>query len=525
MNAPVRRSYGVVAAAAILGTAAWGALLLSLDGAAPLLVHVGAWVAWPILAALAALGFWRWHDRIARPRKDRMTGLPSSGALVERLDIAIAQAKRSQRLVAVLLVDLDRLHAVNESLGRRTGDAVIQLAAARLSHTVRETDAVIRLDGDTFALIAPDTETAESVGGLARRVLESLRQPYGTAGGEVHTTASIGIALFPSDATESEFLVERARRALRTAKAVGRDNYRYHATADDAAAHRRAKLEMDLRAALARDELLMHYQPQVNLVTGEVTGVEALMRWPKPPDGWVSPEEFIRVAEQCSLILPLGSFALRTAAAQARAWTDAGLTGVRVAVNLSVAQFRNQDLVAEVREALADAGMTGDCLEVELTESVLMEDTARITETLERLRDMGVKVAIDDFGTGYSSLSYLQQLPADRLKIDRSLINGVCNGGADAAVVRAVIELARSLEMEVVAEGVETAQVAEFLRRLGCTEAQGYFYARPVPAADLPKALDDARTAQAAVPPPRTSRGPQPVATPAQPHRLAAGDD
>jgi len=423
MNAPVRRSYGVVAAAA------WGALLLSLDGAASLLVHVGAWVAWPILAALAALGFWRWHDRIARPRKDRMTGLPSSGALVERLDIAIAQAKRSQRLVAVLLVDLDRLHAVNESLGRRTGDAVIQLAAARLSHTVRETDAVIRLDGDTFALIAPDTETAESVGGLARRVLESLRQPYGTAGGEVHTTASTGIALFPSDATESEFLVERARRAL------------------------------------------------------------------------------------------------RTAAAQARAWTDAGLTGVRVAVNLSVAQFRNQDLVAEVREALADAGMTGDCLEVELTESVLMEDTARITETLERLRDMGVKVAIDDFGIGYSSLSYLQQLPADRLKIDRSLINGVCNGGADAAVVRAVIELARSLEMEVVAEGVETAQVAEFLRRLGCTEAQGYFYARPVPAAGLPKALDDARTAQAAVPPPRASRGPQPVATPAQPHRLAAGDD
>jgi diguanylate cyclase (GGDEF)-like protein/PAS domain S-box-containing protein len=415
---------------------------------------------------------------------DPITDLPNRELLHQRLDDALAGLRRRDGMVGVFLLDLDRFKSINDTFGHAAGDRLIRLCSRRLEACVRETDTVARIGGDEFALIQVGVEKADQAQALCRRLLAALVEPFDLDGHEVIVTASIGVALAQGDAEEPGRLLQHADIALYRAKDEGRNTFRFYEAEMDRRLQNRRALEHDLRAALARGQLEVHYQLQVDLRSQEPVGVEALARWHHPERGWVPPQEFISVAEETGLILPLGERVLRTACAHVADWPQ-----LRLSVNLSPVQFRHGDLVGLVRSALEESHLDPKRLELEITEGVLLSNTVSALTTLASLRKLGVRIAMDDFGTGYSSLGYLQQFTFDTIKIDRSFVGAIERRSEAEAIVRAVVGLGHSLGIRTCAEGVETAGQFAFLEGEGCDEVQGYYFSRPVPPADLAQLL------------------------------------
>jgi diguanylate cyclase (GGDEF)-like protein len=413
---------------------------------------------------------------------DTLTGLPNRRLFQDRLSVAVAQAHRSSQRLAVLFLDLDRFKPVNDALGHAAGDRLIQDVAERLRTCLREGDTVARLGGDEFTLLLPGVSQVVDAARVAEKVLEALRMPFHIESRQLFVTASIGISLYPEDGREADVLMRNADAAMYRAKEQGRDNYQLHAPALNATALERLALEGSLRHALAQDELVLHYQPVLDLVTGRVPAVEALLRWRHPELGLLGPPEFIPLAEVTGLIVPFGPWVLRTACAQAREWQEAGHPDLAVSVNLSARQFQHPDLTAQVQRALEETRLAPDCLELEITESSAIHSPETAAHTLRELKALGVRIALDDFGTGYSSLAYLKRFAIDTLKIDRSLTAEITRDPSDAAVASALIALAHTLKLRVVAEGVETEDQLSFLAARRCDRAQGFLLGAPVPA-------------------------------------------
>ena len=412
---------------------------------------------------------------------DALTSLPNRSLLLDRLSQALVFAGRSAGQVAVMLIDLDRFKNINDSLGHDAGDKIIMEIGRRLSSSVRTGDTIARLGGDEFVVIRPDVVRADAVAVLAQQILEALARPMTIQGHEFYPTGSIGISMFPKDGHDSQTLLKNADTAMYRAKDAGRNNFQFYAHEMNARALDRIKMESGLRHALERAEFALHYQPQMDIVTGRIIGLEALLRWVPPGQDPVFPSDFIPIAEETGLIVPVGEWVLRTACAQRKAWHDAGqFLSARMAVNLSARQFKQQDIVKMVSTVLEQTACAPEWLELEITESVIMEDPEAAAQTLRRLSDMGVRLSIDDFGTGYSSLSYLKRFPIDSLKIDRSFVRDITTDVDDAAIVKAVIALARSLKLTVIAEGVETVEQLGFLREQQCHQVQGYYLSRPL---------------------------------------------
>ncbi len=417
-------------------------------------------------------------------RHDALTGLANRLQLRERVDQALAQCALGAR-VALFNLDLDGFRAVNEALGQPAGDQVLRQVAERLLACARDGDTVARLGGDEFAVVQVGIERGEAASALARRLLAALAKPFLVDGQTVELGASIGVALAPTDGSSHDQLSHHAQLALEQCRRERRGAFCFFTPEMDAAVQRRRALESDLRQALERGEFQSVYQPIIELGSGRVSGLEALLRWRHPSRGAVSPVEFIPVAEEIGLIVPIGAWMLRRACADAAAWPD----GVRVAVNVSAIQFRDPNLVATVATALADSGLPASRLEIEITESLLLEDEAATGAMLHRLRGLGVRIAMDDFGTGYSSLGYLRSFPFDKIKIDQSFIRDLDSKPDSRAIVRAIIGLGRSLGMRTTAEGVETRPVLDILRAEGCAEAQGYLFSKPCVAERVPDVL------------------------------------
>src|SRR5450830_28275 len=416
---------------------------------------------------------------------DALTGLPNRVLLQDRLAQAVAYANRSGHPLWVLLIDLDRFKFVNDSLGHKAGDQLLRTVAARLQASVRESDTVARLSGDEFVAILSEYPEESLSPDVVGRIMRALAPPVDLEGKELFVTCSIGVAVYSGPGGDAGQLIEHADIAMYSAKKLGRNCYQFYQSSMNDAAQERLRIESALRSALERQEFVLHYQPQLDLAGGAIVGVEALLRWQHPELGMVAPQRFIGLAEETGLIVPIGAWVMRTACAQARAWMDAGLGELRVAVNLSARQFAQRDLVQSVAQVLADTGLPPHLLELELTESLFVDDVAQAVTLLHQLKALGVGLAIDDFGTGYSSLSYLRTFPIDVLKIDRSFVGQIAVDGDQAAIVISIIALAHNLQLKVIAEGVETAGQLDFLRAHGCDEVQGYFFSRPVPAADV----------------------------------------
>ena len=435
---------------------------------------------------------------------DALTGLPNRVLLDDRLQQAIVHADRDMRSFALLVCDLDRFKLINDSLGHRAGDELLQEVARRLTTVVRAADTVARFGGDEFVLIGTSIGDAEDAADLATRVMDALQAPVRIAGIDIHTSPSIGIAMYPDDGISMQALLAHADAAMYSAKQQGRGSFQRYAPGMDAGTEDRVQLESELHNALSQNQFELHYQPKVDTRTGEVRSAEALIRWMHPTRGSVSPAEFIPLAEECGLIGAIGGWVIREACRQTRAWQNDGVPTLRVSVNLSASQFRDSGLVDSIRRALDDAGLHARFLEVELTESAVMSDPEKSIAVLEQLSVMGVLVSVDDFGTGYSSMSYLRRFPIDKLKIDRVFINEIVSRPEDASIVRAIVSLAHSLRLKVVAEGVETPAQLDFLKTAGCDEYQGYHFSRPLPAADFERLIrkshaNDALTEEDAV--------------------------
>ncbi|MBF0215285.1 MAG: bifunctional diguanylate cyclase/phosphodiesterase, partial [Magnetococcales bacterium] len=415
-----------------------------------------------------------------RTYHDSLTGLPNRALFQDRLRQALGQAGRTDDKVLVLIFDLDLFKNLNNSLGHTVGDRILKGVAERLRHFVREGDTVSRLEGDTFGFILREIRSSQDVGVVVRKLADALSKPFFVDDQELFVTASMGVTLYPDDGDEADLLIRNADMAVARAKTAGRDTCQYYAPAMGAEAERRLVLEHNLRQGLERDEFSVFYQPKVELHSGRIMGMEALVRWHHPRDGMVSPGEFIPVAEESGLIMPLGSRVLRMACQQTQKWHEDGFPELKVAVNLSIRQFRQADLIEEVSTALEESGLPPRCLELEVTETLMMENLDDIVAILTRLKALGLTVAVDDFGVGHSSLTYLKKLPIDVLKIDQSFVRDLTLDSDDAAIVTAILALGRSLRLKVVAEGVETQDQLDFLRREGCDSFQGYLFSRPL---------------------------------------------
>jgi diguanylate cyclase (GGDEF)-like protein len=423
----------------------------------------------------------RSEERITHmARHDALTDLPNRVLLRERLVHELKRVKRGECL-AVLCLDLDQFKGVNDALGHPIGDELLKLVADRLRGSTREPDTVARLGGDEFAVIMTQMQQPSDAASLAKRIRESVIKPYQIEGHQIVTDISIGISVAPFDAVESDPLLRNADMALYDAKADGRGTYRFFEPEMNTRMKARRELEMDMRKALVGKEFELHYQPLVNLQTNEVNGFEALLRWQHPKRGMISPADFISIAEETGLIIPLGEWVLKAACYEAVSWPE----NIKVAVNLSSAQLNNRNLLAMVTAALAETGMPAHKLQLEITETVLLHNTFATLSMLHELRKLGVQIALDDFGTGYSSLSYLRSFPFDKIKIDRSFIQDLSNGAQPVAIVQAVANLAKCLNMTSTAEGVETQQQLETLQSLGCSEMQGYLFSRARPAEEI----------------------------------------
>ena len=416
---------------------------------------------------------------------DALTGLPNRVLFREHMEHELTRARRGESL-AVLCLDLDHFKHVNDTLGHPIGDCLLQAVADRLRECARETDVVSRLGGDEFAIVAVASEQPRGAIALAERAITALSKPFELEGHHVVIGASVGIAVAPVDGLEADQLMKAADMALYRAKTDGRGVYRFFEPEMDAKMQTRRALELDLRKALVTNEFELYYQPLVNLASNEVCGFEALLRWNHPERGLISPAQFIPLAEEMGIIVPLGEWVLRQACAEAVGWPEE----IKVAVNISPAQFKSRSLALAVTSALAASGLAPQRLELEITESVLLQDSETTLATLHNLRDLGVQISMDDFGTGYSSLSYLRSFPFDKIKIDQSFVRDMSEENDSIAIVRAVTGLGKNLGMATTAEGVETDEQLGHLRQEGCTEVQGYLFSRPLPAGDILHLLD-----------------------------------
>lgn len=424
---------------------------------------------------------------------DSLTGLPNRTLFKDRLTVALNYAERHGSQVAVLFLDLDRFKLVNDTLGHTVGDDLLQGVAERLKACVRQEDSVARVGGDEFTLLLMNLQSVTDAAAVSRKILQAVMRPMTVDGHELYVTTSIGISIYPTDGEDAETLLKNADNALYRAKDAGRNNYQLCSPLLTRKAAERLTLENALRQALERNEFLVHYQPQLDLRTGDVIGVEALVRWDRPGKGIVRPAEFIPVAEETRLILPIGEWVLETACRQARMWHTAG-SPLRIAVNFSARQFQQPNLVALIREALERSSLDPHCLELEITESTAMQNPDLTAGILLDLKKLGISIAIDDFGVGYSSLNYLKRFPIDAIKIDRTFVEDIARGESDAAIVSAVIAMAKALKLRVVAEGVETDEQLEFLKEHGCFEFQGYLLSRPLPAEAVTEMIHDEAT-------------------------------
>jgi len=413
---------------------------------------------------------------------DFLTGLPNRMLLNDRVNQAIAMAPRHHKRVAVLFLDLDGFKHINDSLGHPTGDKLLQSIAKRLVECVRASDTVSRQGGDEFVVLLSEVERSEDTAITARRMLQAVAEAHSIDHHDLHVTTSIGVSVFPDDGLDAETLIKNADTAMYQAKENGRQSYKFFKPAMNVRAVERQAIEESLRRALERQEFAVHYQPKVSLKTGEITGAEALLRWTHPVRGPIPPGQFIPIAEDCGLIRPIGNWILREACRQARAWLDAGLPLASMAVNISAVQFRNENFLQGVFSTLEETGLDPKYLELELTESVLMKHAESTEVILKTLRARGVQLAVDDFGTGYSSLSYLRRFAIDALKIDQSFVRQITTTPSETTIVTAVISMGRSLNLRVVAEGVETTEELAFLQAHQCDQAQGYYFSRPVAA-------------------------------------------
>jgi len=420
---------------------------------------------------------------------DFLTDLPNRMLLNDRLDQAIALAQRHRQKVAVLFLDLDRFKHINDSLGHAIGDMLLQGMGKRLVAAVRGSDTVSRQGGDEFVVVLSELEHAQNAARQAEKIHAALSAAHTIAQHDLHVNVSIGISIFPDDGQDAETLIKCADTAMYHAKENGRNNYQFFKPDMNVRAVERQSLEAHLRRALERREFVLHYQSKTNLETGAISGAEALIRWLHPERGLLPPAQFVPIAEDCGIIVPIGRWVLREACRQARGWQAAGLPPVPVAVNISALEFRHKDFLAGVRAILAETELEPCYLELEVTESVLMQDVESTGVVLKALKSMGVLLAIDDFGTGYSSLNYLRQFPIDALKIDQSFVRDSTTDTDDAAIVTAVIGLGRSLRQRVIAEGVETREQLAFLKSQSCDEGQGYHFGRPVTGAEFALSL------------------------------------
>jgi diguanylate cyclase (GGDEF)-like protein len=420
---------------------------------------------------------------------DSLTDLPNRALLNDRLTEALSLAHRYQRQLAVLYLDVDRFKHINDSLGHMIGDRLLQSIAQRLLGCVRESDTVSRQGGDEFVILLSEVAHARDATVCADKILDALRAPHKIDLHEVHVTASIGIVTYPDDGLDTDALMEHADFAMYHAKENGRDNRQFFKRDMNIRALERQSLENGLRHALQRDEFSLHYQPKLNLQTGAIVGVEALIRWIHPEFGLVSPADFIPIAEESGLIVPIGRWVLAEACHQAQAWQDIGLTPIRIGINISAVELRIGDFVGFMSHLITTTGLDPRFLELELTETFLTQDSTSTSAVLHALRGIGLNLALDDFGTGYSSLNHLKRFPIDTLKIDRSFVHGITTNSDDASIVAAVISMGRHLHMRVVAEGVETPEQLAFLQHHECPFGQGYYFSRPVAAQECTQLL------------------------------------
>jgi diguanylate cyclase (GGDEF)-like protein/PAS domain S-box-containing protein len=452
------------------------------DSAAP--IHdraglvIGAVIVFHDVSAARAMSLQMTHSA----QYDLVTNLPNRLLLNDRITQAITLARRQGRPIAVIFLDLDRFKYINDSLGHVTGDKLLQSVSRRLLTSVRASDTVSRQGGDEFVILLSEITHSEHAATSAKKILLSLNSPHSIGGKELHIDGSIGISVYPEDGEDAETLIKNADTAMYHAKESGRNNFQFFTAEMNVKAVERQSLEGSLRRALDREEFLLHYQPKVNLETGEITGVEALIRWQQPERGLVPPAQFVPIAEDCGLIIQIGRWVLREACRQTRAWQDAGLPVLPLAVNVSAVEFRDKGFVQGVRAILSDTGLEARYLELELTEGVLMEDAESTASVLEQLKMMGVQLVVDDFGTGYSSLSYLQQFPIDILKIDQSFVHRITAYPDDSPIVSAIIDMGKNLKQRVIAEGIETQEQLAFLQAQHCAEGQGYLFSPPVAA-------------------------------------------
>jgi diguanylate cyclase (GGDEF)-like protein/PAS domain S-box-containing protein len=455
------------------------------DSAAP--IHdragrvIGAVIVFHDVSAARAMSLQMTHSA----QYDLVTNLPNRLLLNDRITQAITLARRQNRPIAVIFLDLDRFKYINDSLGHVTGDKLLQSVSRRLLTSVRASDTVSRQGGDEFVILLSEITHPEHAATSAKKILHSLNAPHSIGGQDLHIDGSIGISVYPEDGEDAETLIKNADTAMYHAKESGRNNFQFFTAEMNLKAVERQSLESSLRRALEREEFLLHYQPKVNLDTGEITGVEALVRWLQPERGLVPPSQFVPIAEDCGLIIQIGRWVLHEACRQARAWQQAGLLHLPLAVNVSAVEFRDHEFVEGVRAILSETGLEARYLELELTEGVLMEHAESTASVLHQLKTMGVQLAVDDFGTGYSSLSYLQQFPIDVLKIDQSFVHRITANPDDSPIVRAIIDMGKNLKQRVIAEGIETQEQLAFLQAQHCSEGQGYLFSRPLAAEEF----------------------------------------
>jgi diguanylate cyclase (GGDEF)-like protein len=421
---------------------------------------------------------------------DALTNLPNRALLEQRAKEALDRIGRTGTAFAMMFIDLDRFKLINDSLGHQAGDEVLSEVARRIRGRLRHEDTLSRLGGDEFVVLLGSMDRASDAGIVAQKIQACMTEPFRLKGAEMVISASIGISLAPQDGSSVAELLAHADIAMYHAKKLGRNNYQYFAPALNEFAGKRLALEHSLRRAVAEEQFELWYQPKIHISTRRIVGLEALVRWRHPEQGLVMPQEFIPLAEETGLITQLGTWVIRAACRQNRRWRDDGLDNLRIAVNVSAAQFRQPTLVRVITEALEESSLEPEALELEVTESVVMSNPHEAVTTLQQLREMGVSISIDDFGTGYSSLSYLKKFPINTLKVDRTFIRDILSSGDDAAIVKAIVAMAQSLRLNIVAEGVEDSAQLAFLDSIGCDQYQGYFFSRPVPSNVVPTLFD-----------------------------------